>query len=403
MVSRTLKPNASYHRVVPSIVLLALGVYLAVSSIRNSTEHLEIPVTLVNRMGNGQDEILASSALPTGMTHHFRFVEGNVTPSPIWKDAKTEPDAAYLLSQGTWLPGSHHIPAKDDYAANEEKASSFLNSEELSFLTWSKNVTSQMTVEKASSRVQFDLWNSDFSSLYGTAQSLSYLSRSRYYCRLSWGFHWCDPINHGLDYHSMQWSTTRGIEILESFVRLSDAGRHSPSILFMGDSVLMETWQAGLCSLARANVKFVNPCPESTANRIAGVVLVCFQHDRVKGTGMFAAFSDQAFVKENWKRTIFGCEKDVGHCVLDRNQSMNYFNWDVVLPNLGVHYNLDPSGVLKNGYNSYQDDLTDLFEFLLDHAEHQLKMGIRFPTLHAFWGSSPQVSPCIEMLYAKCH
>lgn len=342
----------------------------------------------------------------------------NSTPEPIWKDAKTEADAAYLLSQGTWLHGSYHVP---ENTGDKEIQSIFLNKEELNFLKFSRTVTSKMTVETATTRVAFKLWG-DVAPLYGTATSLSHVTNSEFFCRLSWGYHWCDPINHGIDYHSKRWSNARGVEILEIFMKLANAGRDSPSILFMGDSVMSETWQAGICSLARTNAEFLK-CPESIVHSFPNVTSVCFKHKQMKGAlGVLGLLADHSFDKNSWRNAVFGCTKDSKNCTADETIGSIGFNWDLVrnrhqtvllkyiisickltfshhycekiLPNLGVHHNL---GTLNEGeyfeeYSRYREYLTNLFEILLDHGDHERQTNNPFPALHLFWGTSPQVS-----------
>lgn len=254
-------------------------------------------------------------------------------PEPIWKEAKTEADAAYLLSQGTWLHGSHHVP---ENTGDKEKRSIFLNQEELNFLKWSRAVTSKMTVETATTRVAFKLWGG-IAPLYGTAASLSHIKNSEFFCRLSWGYHWCDPINHGIDYHSKRWSHARGVEMLEIFIRLSNAGRDFPSILFMGDSVISETWQAGICSLARANVEFLI-CPESIVHSFPNVTSVCFKHEQMNGTlGVLGVLADQSFDKNSWRNAVFGCKKDSKNCTADETKDTIDFDWDLVRNPLRLH------------------------------------------------------------------
>ena len=211
-----------------------------------------------------------------------------------------------------------------------------------------------------------------------------------YFCRLSWGFHWCDPLTHGFNYHGKFWSSARGIEILESFVRLSDDGRTNPSILYMGDSVIMETWQAGICSLARAGVTFLKSCPDTidVPPYVSSMLrdLVCFVHPRVNGIGVFAAFSDQKFKREKWKHAIFACT-DATSCEIESKQNQ-VFHWDVILPNLGVHYNFrSDDAKSQNERTRYREDLGELITYLSDNAKAQYRMNVTFPTLHMFWGS----------------
>ena len=158
--------------------------------------------------------------------------------------------------------------------------------------------------------------------------------------------------------------------------------------MFMGDSVLRETWQAGLCSLARARVEFFNACPLElglTGVGAGSLDVVCFQHPHVNGIGVLAVLADQGFIRDMWKSAIYGCHS-VEDCQV--NLSDNY-RWDVILPNLGMHYNL----VDNNSTDQlYRLNVGMLIEFMLDHAQYQVKSNESFPTLHSFWGSSPQVS-----------
>ena len=302
--------------------------------------------------------------------------QGDLRPmaNPIWANASNEHEAAYLLANGAWLQPSI-------------EGGSRLNDEEINFLKWAEGVTSNMTVEQASKRVAFSLWNQKFTSLYSTADSLP-IHSSEYMCRMSWGFHWCDPLNHGYLYHGTHWSNARGVEILESFVRLSDNGRVNPSMMYMGDSVIAETWQAGLCSLARANVAFINPCPKGIGVNDGNLRSVCFQHQRINGTGVLAFYSDQQFSakrSQDWKSAVFGCTS-INGCQL-RSNNDTFFKWDVVLPNLGMHYNLNKSPQERE---RYINDITELIQILLDHAQFQIQMGTSVRTLHMFWASSPQ-------------
>jgi len=307
---------------------------------------------------------------------------------PVWENSTDEADAVRRLASGTWLPGSEHrASAYANYSS--DRGPKFLNEEERKFLEWTENITSRMTVKNASTRVAFELWNQDFVSLYNTSKTIK-VANGQYYCRMSWGFHWCDPLHHGFEYHSRHWSAARGIELLESFVRLSDAGRSNPSIMYMGDSVVMETWQAGLCSLARAGVEFLNACPsELGLVDIIGKNKVCFRHPRVNGTAALAAHSDQGFAKDKWKAAIYGC-RDREKCTID---SSDNHRWDVILPNLGVHYNVNANRDIinhNNGKSVYKDDVGDLLQFMIDHARHRTRSREDFPTLHMFWGTSPQ-------------
>lgn len=253
----------------------------------------------------------------------------NSTPKPVWKEAKTEADAAYLLSQGTWLHGSYHVP---ENTGEKESQSYFLNSEELNFLKWSKAVTSKMTVETATTRVAFKVWGDNpFASLYGTATSLSHVTNSEFFCRLSWGYHWCDPVNHDIVYHSKHWSNARGVELLEIFVRLANTGRDSPSILFMGDSVISETWQAGICSLARAKVEFLPMCPDTIVHPFPNVTSVCFNHEQLNGMiGVIGVLADQGFDKQTWRNAVFGGANDSKNRTVDETKGIGNFNWDLV-------------------------------------------------------------------------
>ncbi|KAL7529590.1 hypothetical protein ACHAWF_003041 [Thalassiosira exigua] len=303
--------------------------------------------------------------------------------NPVWENSTDEADAVHKLSSGMWLPGSNHDPGA--YQNYSDRGPAFLNNEELNFLRWTEEVTSQMATKKASTRVAFGLWNQDFVSLYNSSKTMK-LQRSEYFCRLSWGYHWCDPMNHGLEYHSEHWSAARGVELLEAYVRLSNAGRTNASIVYMGDSVVMETWHAGLCSLARAGVTFMSQCPPGVHPLGPPYSLQCFRHPRVRGTGVLAFFSDQGFQEETWRGAILGCPS-LEDCRVD---SPGNHVWDVILPNLGVHYNPDGGGVFKNDKMDYRESVAQLMQAMIEHAQHQWRNKTQFPTLHAFWGSSPQ-------------
>ena len=89
------------------------------------------------------------------------------------------------------------------------------------------------------------------------------------------------------------------------------------------------TWQASLCSLARAGAEFVACDAGKAAKKRAPILAICFRHASVRGTAMIAAYSNQS-----WKEAKY-------------LQAMTAHPWDVLLPNLGMHFNLD--GVVHDG------------------------------------------------------
>ena len=118
---------------------------------------------------------------------------------PVWENSSDQADAIYKLASGTWLSGSHHLErAYDNYS---DRGPKFLNDEELTFLKWSEHITNEMTVKNASTRVAFKLWGQSISSLYNTSKRIP-SPNSNYFCRMSWGYHWCDPVRHGYEFVS---------------------------------------------------------------------------------------------------------------------------------------------------------------------------------------------------------
>lgn len=338
---------------------------------------------------NGKKKYSSSSA-ESGRTSLNVLGAPPSVDHPIWENATDEHEAVYLLANGVWRDPVKLVDDGDKF--DTSSLGYVLNDEEINFLKWADHVTSNMTVEQASKRVAYGLWSEPYTSLYNTS-TLPVKKGGEYFCRLSWGFHWCSPLTHGFDYHGRFWSTARGIEILESFVRLSDDGRTNPSIIFMGDSVLMETWQAGICSLARAGVTFLNTCPDTIGvpRYVSSMLrdLVCFAHPRINGIGVLAAFSDQKFKREKWRHVIFACTNATS-CI-ESKEGNQTFHWDVIAPNLGVHYNFrDNDTKSQRERTRYREDLGELITYLSEHAKAQYRMNVTFPTLHMFWGSSPQ-------------
>jgi hypothetical protein len=76
-------------------------------------------------------------------------------------------------------------------------------------------------------------------------------------------------------------------------------------------------------------------------------------------------------------------------CNLSKEKGSKHFKWDVVLPNIGVHHNLDGKAILRNGSDEYRVALTKLFGFMLDHFEYQVNKQTQHPMLHMFWGTTP--------------
>jgi hypothetical protein len=256
---------------------------------------------------------------------------------PVWQKARTLAEASYIYGAGEWVQDHATLPA--------------LNQEERNVLQWMDMDSANRPLNDLTNISA--LWHTyaiENISLYNSSDTFA-IAKAKYFCRLAIGTHECDPLRHGTSYHNQRWSLSSGTEMLDVFAQIQEP---EPVIGIIGDSVMMETYQAALCSLARSLVEFV-PCR-------SGLDAVCFHYKN--GIATLARYSDRGYNDVKW----FAFLADP--------------RLHVVLANLGMHYNNHKADVFK-----YKTDLTKL----VTSMRRASRMSPR--KLVAFWGSTPQHYP----------